>query len=183
MKCRVKFLTSAAKFGYPEHEGDIGYDLYADEDVSLHKTDGIWQQMTLKELKESGTTVRKSVKTGVSIQFDTNMGYARIAPRSGLSLLGVDVYGGVVDSSYRGELMVIMENNSVFSWVEIKKGDKIAQLIFEQAHHPTLHYVTELEETSRGTGGFGSTDQSNASIKPKSEGTLNTGYDICTQNV
>lgn len=184
-ECKVFLRTDTAKFSYPAHKGDVGYDLYADEDVILRQRNVHNESVHLTKMKRDETN-RVAVKTGVSIQFKsnigTNTGYARIAPRSGLSLSGIDIYGGVVDSSYTGELMVIMENNSVYSEVYVHKGDKIAQLIFEQANFPSLRYVSQLEETTRGSGGFGSTD-SPTNTTMSSNGTLNSGYNICTQNV
>lgn len=85
--------------------------------------------------------------------------YGRIAPRSGLALKnGIDVGAGVVDSSYRGKVGVVLFNHSDHDFV-IKHGDRIAQLILERISTPVLQQVEDdqLDETARGEGGFGST--------------------------
>jgi len=83
--------------------------------------------------------------------------YARIAPRSGLaSKLFIDVGAGVVDGDYRGEVKVLLFNFSDTEF-EVKKGDRIAQLICEKYAHVEIVETDSLEETERGSGGFGST--------------------------
>jgi dUTP pyrophosphatase len=118
--------------------GDAGYDLYAVDYLAIQPGE------------------RMLVHTGVSMAIPPNY-YGRIAPRSGLALKrGIDVLGGVIDSSYRGELGVILINTSkeVFG---IDPGDKVAQLIIEACHHASFTEVQYLDETDRGDGGFGST--------------------------
>lgn len=83
--------------------------------------------------------------------------YGRIAPRSSLaSKLAVTVDAGVIDSDYRGEVMVLLvnRNDGVFKG---SRGDRIAQLIIEKIQIPTLEVVASLSDTVRGKGGFGST--------------------------
>ena len=83
--------------------------------------------------------------------------YARVAPRSGLTHKHfIDVGAGVIDQDYRGNVGVILFNfsNSDF---EVKRGDRIAQLILERIYLPDLEELSSLTETDRGTGGFGST--------------------------
>ncbi|ALD61831.1 Deoxyuridine 5'-triphosphate nucleotidohydrolase [Mollivirus sibericum] len=85
--------------------------------------------------------------------------YGRVAPRSGLALKnGLDVGAGVVDSSYRGKVGVVLFNHSDQDF-EIKHGDRIAQLILERISTPVLQQAQkgELGETKRGEGGYGST--------------------------
>lgn len=85
--------------------------------------------------------------------------YGRIAPRSGLAAkYGIDVMAGVVDSSYRGVVKVILYNHGddVFF---VKTGDRVAQLIFERIYTPELEVVEDFDAlgiTKRGKGGFGS---------------------------
>jgi len=96
------------------------------------------------------------VPTGLQIACPTGH-YARIAPRSGLaSKLFIDVGAGVVDEDYRGEVKVLLFNFSDTDF-EVKKGDRIAQLICEKYAHVDIEEATSLEETVRGSGGFGST--------------------------
>ena len=80
-----------------------------------------------------------------------------IWPRSGLSVKkGIDVLAGVVDSGYRGEIMVCLYNTSNED-VEIKSGDRIAQIIFQEVPVISLLLRDELETSQRGSNGFGST--------------------------
>jgi len=105
---------------------------------------------------------RKLIGTGISVSWkgcDAEHYYLRVAPRSGLAAKSwVDVGAGVVDYDYRGEVFVLLVNNHNENQFEVKKGDKIAQLIMEKINRPIIGIVTEHSETKRGTGGFGSTD-------------------------
>nr|XP_022300315.1 deoxyuridine 5'-triphosphate nucleotidohydrolase, mitochondrial-like [Crassostrea virginica] len=83
--------------------------------------------------------------------------YGRIAPRSGLAAKHfIDIGAGVVDQDYRGNVGVVMFNFAENEF-EVKKGDRIAQLICEKIYTPELQECKTLEETDRGAGGFGST--------------------------
>jgi dUTP pyrophosphatase len=86
--------------------------------------------------------------------------YGRIASRSGLSLNhGIEVGAGVIDSDYRGEVKVLLYNHSNADF-QVKKGERISQLILQKITTPELVRVRgekELDETTRGAGGFGST--------------------------
>ncbi|KAL9644371.1 hypothetical protein ABK040_005829 [Willaertia magna] len=96
------------------------------------------------------------VKTDLAIAVPEGY-YGRVAPRSGLALKHfIDVGAGVVDSDYRGNLGVVLFNHAEEDF-EIKKGDRIAQLILEKITLPNILEVDELDETERGSGGFGST--------------------------
>ena len=94
--------------------------------------------------------------TGLSISFPAGL-YARIAPRSGLALKKfIDIGAGVVDSDYRGEVGVVLFNHGDQDF-QVKMGDRIAQLILEKIDTPPVEEVQCLDDTVRGTGGFGST--------------------------
>jgi len=83
--------------------------------------------------------------------------YGRVAPRSGLAARNsIDVAAGVVDRDYTGEVKVILVNNSDIEF-KVNVGDRIAQLIIESIANPKIVIVPDLSETSRGSGGFGST--------------------------
>jgi dUTP pyrophosphatase len=82
-----------------------------------------------------------------------------VRPRSGLALKhGITIPNapGTLDSDYRGELKVILQNLGAES-VPIARGDRVAQLVFARYETPQIEEVTELSETGRGVGGFGST--------------------------
>ncbi|WVN89054.1 uncharacterized protein L203_104270 [Cryptococcus depauperatus CBS 7841] len=83
--------------------------------------------------------------------------YGRIAPRSGLaSKHGIQTGAGVIDSDYRGPVMVLLFNHSDVDF-EVNPKDRIAQLILERISVPKLIQVESLNKTTRGANGFGST--------------------------
>ena len=84
---------------------------------------------------------------------------AQVRPRSGLALKsGVTVLNtpGTIDSGYRGEIGVILANFGEAEF-QVRKGDKIAQLVIAPVTQPEVVETTEMDETDRGAGGFGST--------------------------
>jgi dUTP pyrophosphatase len=99
---------------------------------------------------------RRLVPTGLVIEIPPGW-YGRIAPRSGMAVRhGVDTMAGVMDSDYRGELMVLLINLGDAP-VSFSAGDRIAQLIIEHAAVCDYVWDDELSGTRRGDGGFGST--------------------------
>ncbi len=101
---------------------------------------------------------RRAVATGFAIAVPD--GYeVQVRPRSGLALnYGISVPNtpGTIDSDYRGELKVILINHGsdVFP---IRRGDRVAQLVIAPVQRAGFIEVDDLDETTRGTGGFGST--------------------------
>ena len=137
-KLRVKKLSEHATVPVRGSDGAAGYDLSAAYDCVV--------KAKSKEL----------VKTDLSIAIPKNT-YARIAPRSGLAYKKfIDVLAGVVDYDYRGNVGVILANFGDEDF-EVKKGDRIAQMILERITTPECVEVEDLEATERGAGGFGST--------------------------
>lgn len=136
---KVKLLNQDGKMPSKAHDSDAGWDLYAAEDMLLPNG------------------LRRTIKTAVSMAIPD--GYVGLIwPRSGLSVKhGVDVLAGVVDAGYRGEIMVCLLNTDNKNTIEIKKGDKIAQILFQEVPKFKLHQVAELDNTERAEGGFGST--------------------------
>lgn len=121
-------------------DGAAGYDLSACEDAVVPA--GGW----------------KMINTGIAVQIPSDC-YARVAPRSGLTLKkGLSTGAGVIDSDYRDAVRVILFNHSDIDF-EVKSGDRIAQMIFERIYTPMLQEVKyeEMTDTARGLGGFGST--------------------------
>jgi len=101
---------------------------------------------------------RKLVATGLAIEIRPGF-YGRIAPRSGLAVKhGIDTLAGVIDADYRGELKVLLINLGQVT-VSFETGERIAQLIIEQAASCEYEWSEDLNATSRGEGGFGSTGQ------------------------
>lgn len=138
---RIKLLNDKAKIPCRAHSTDAGADLFSIEDCLIRPGE------------------RRPVSTGISLEIPEGY-YGRIAPRSGLAAKsGIDVLAGVLDSSYRGEIKVILLNTDQSNPrdFEIKAGDRIAQLIIEKHYNFEFEVVDSLEETTRGVGGFGST--------------------------
>ena len=99
---------------------------------------------------------RVMARTGLAVAIPAGF-YGRVAPRSGLAAKnGLDVLAGVIDSDYRGELCCLLYNTSD-EVIKLPAGSKICQLIVEQIITPEADWATELDETARGAGGFGST--------------------------
>jgi len=102
---------------------------------------------------------RELVPTGIAIALPP--GYvALVHPRSGLALKhGITLANapGTIDASYRGEVKVIMINLDPAESYEIKRGERIAQLVFQRVELVELCEVASLPSTTRGRGGFGST--------------------------
>jgi len=123
----------------PAHVGDAGLDLYAREDAIIRARGG-----------------RLLMPTGVAVAIPH--GYMGLAvPRSGLALKhGITLVNtpGIIDSGYRGELKVVMINTDPDNDYEIKRGDRVAQLIISRYDNVTWTEVTELSGCDRG-GGFG----------------------------
>ena len=101
---------------------------------------------------------RALVPTGLVVNLP--LGYeAQVCPRSGLALkAGVTVLNtpGTIDAGYRGEIGVILANFGENDF-EVKVGDRVAQLVIAPVTQPTIVEATEIDETDRGAGGFGST--------------------------
>jgi len=141
---KVKKLDAAAQLPRYAHAGMFG-DLAAD----LYASSGV----VLAAAGETGSTL--AVPTGIALEFPSTHG-ALVEDRSGLAVRGVTTLAGVIDPGYRGEIKVVMTNLSPAP-VEIKPGDRIAQLRIVQRIEGQFEEVAELGEAARGVGGFGST--------------------------
>ena len=105
---------------------------------------------------EIGPKQRVTAKTGLAVAIPAGF-YGRIAPRSGLAAKkGLDVLSGVIDADYRGEILCLLYNTGD-EIINLPAGSKICQMIIEQIITPDAAWATELDETARGAGGFGST--------------------------
>jgi len=139
LQINVKKLSENATIPTQGTSFAAGYDLYAAEDAVVI----------------CGT--RKLIKTNISMEINPGY-YGRIAPRSGLAYKnGIDILAGVIDSDYRGDIGVILYNTDKNIDFTVKKGDRIAQIIFEACYTATLNNVDNLDNTLRQAGGFGST--------------------------
>jgi dUTP pyrophosphatase len=140
LKIQVKRLDPDAPLPAYARTGDAGLDLLASEDVTLQPGE------------------RAAVPTGVAIAIPE--GYAGfVHARSGRALkegLALPNAPGLIDSGYRGELKVILVNLDRSSPIDIKRGDKIAQLVIQRVESVEMEVVEILPDSERGEGGFGS---------------------------
>lgn len=138
MKIKLQKLHPSAKLPAYAHPGDAGMDLFAVEATVLAPGE------------------IKAVKTGVAMAIPE--GYVGLIwDKSGIAIKeGLKTMGGVIDSGYRGEVMVGMLNTSKKSYT-FEAGHKVAQMLIQKIESPELVEADSLEETKRGKGGFGST--------------------------
>ena len=149
MYCIELILLTNGKMPIKGSQHSAGYDLFSSENTVVPPR------------------ARKCIETGVKLKHLDSGFYIRIAPRSGLAVKkSIDIGAGVVDSDYRGEIKVVLINNSDNEF-SINIGDKIAQFIVEKYEQNTLIKCynnegvevnsEELSIIERGEGGFGST--------------------------
>ena len=115
------------------------------------------------DLKSSDATVipsKSTVVVGTGIKLEIPKGFgAQVCPRSGLAAKnGITVLNspGIIDNDYRGEVKVILHNAGTEDFI-VKKGDRIAQLLFFPIFQAIFQKAEEVSTTVRGEGGFGST--------------------------
>ena len=137
MELKVKKIHPAAKLPVYGHAGDAGFDLFASVDLDL------------------GPGEVKAVPTGIKMAIPRGH-VGLIWDKSGISLKGVHKLAGVVDAGYRGEVQVVMINLGREAYA-IKAGMKIAQMLVQPVHEVAILEADDLDDTSRGEGGFGST--------------------------
>jgi len=144
IEIQIKLLDEGLPMPRYQHEGDAGLDLPSRVDRVL----------------EPGE--RAMIPTGIAVAIPR--GYAGfVLPRSGLAARhGIALVNspGLVDSGYRGEMAIIMINTDKTASFHIKRGDRIAQLVIQKVVEAITVQVSELDATSRGGGGFGSTGRS-----------------------
>ena len=136
---KVKKLLSHVSLPTRATPGSIGFDVAAAHSITVKWT----------ETKTIGTGLAMAVPDGL---------YLRLATRSSHAIKNINVGGSVIDNDYRGEAQVIIQNNSNDNF-NIQEGDKIAQMIFEQAQTPCLVLQQNLDKTSCNNGSFGSTNK------------------------
>jgi dUTP pyrophosphatase len=142
VRIRIHRLDPDVKLPARHHRGDAGYDLYARAEARLTPGGG-----------------RALVPTGIAIAIPE--GYAGfVQPRSGLALRhGVTCLNtpGLIDSGYRDEISVLLVNLDPRLAFDVNPGDRIAQLVIQRVHDVEWDEVESLDDTARGTGGWGST--------------------------
>lgn len=147
-KVKIKFLSEEAKkFGLPSYayKGDAGFDL----------------RVVLKdgELKDGFTTIypgdRALLSCGIALKMEEGY-WGRITHRSSTERrLRLRVVEGTIDNGFTGELFTQVHNPNTFP-IEIKHGDRIAQLIFQKLEQAVFEETDDLGTTDRGVNGFGS---------------------------
>jgi dUTP pyrophosphatase len=141
MQINIKLIDPDVPAPIYAHEGDAGCDLRSRIDQTIPAGE------------------RALIPSGVCISIPE--GYAGfVQPRSGLALKhGISIVNtpGLIDSKYRGEIGIILINTDKSEAFEIRKGDKIAQLVIQKVESVKFNVVDELDDTVRGAGGFGST--------------------------
>lgn len=149
MRVFVKLTHPNARVPCQSRSGDVGFDLYPVEDVTLEKR-----------------SVTK-VHTGVYLadeppRIESRTTFLKIEGRSGLALKGVFPVGGIVDPTYRGELVVLLHNSASDDYV-IEKGKACAQLVLYSvltSDDGVVFVSTDESKSSvRGESGFGSSDK------------------------
>ena len=142
MTVKIKLLTDTAKVPTAGSDGAAGRDLYAD----------IRRKVTIRP---GGV---KLVPTGVSMEIPVGC-FGAIYPRSGLSVkngLRLANCAAVIDEDYRGEIIVALYNDSEETQT-ITKGMRIAQIVIQRYEPAEFEVTDSLDDTDRGSGGFGST--------------------------
>lgn len=141
IEIQIKLLDEGLAMPRYQHEGDAGLDLPSRVDLVL----------------EPGA--RATIPTGIAVAIPR--GYAGfVLPRSGLaSRHGIALVNspGLVDSGYRGEMAIVMINTDKHEAFQVRRGDRIAQLVIQRIVEAATVQVDELDSTTRGAGGFGST--------------------------
>lgn len=133
------------------HVGDAGLDLYSVEDRVIPAYEGKQEAF---DISRTPSDPMCEVRTGVHVEIPSNY-FGRIACRSSYGKKGLRVHFGTIDSSYRGELTVLIQNLGNTDYI-IHKGDRIAQLLIIPYKHLDVKVVETLSETARGEKCYGS---------------------------
>tara|TARA_R110002020_G_scaffold19821_5_gene68008 strand:- start:2250 stop:2723 length:474 start_codon:yes stop_codon:yes gene_type:complete len=157
MEVKYSQTSKEGRKPFQANISDAGYDLFSTEYITIEPFQ------------------RRLISTGIKIEIPEGF-YGRIAPRSGLACKkGIDVMAGVIDSGYRGEIKVLLINLNFEGYnlrpnafeamfgsankIDIKPGDRIAQLIIEKCYKVDWKEMKTLENSERGQGGFGSSGE------------------------
>jgi len=140
LSLRVKRLDPRAVLPRRAHDGDAGLDLHALEGFEL------------------APGARAQIRTGIAIALPPGTA-GLVLPRSGLAARhGISVVNapGLIDEGYRGEVQVLLLNTDRQQTLRADAGDRIAQLVVVDVDAPEIVETDDLGDSSRGTGGFGS---------------------------
>lgn len=153
MKLQIKKLHPDAQMPKYQSDGAAGLDLYA---YSIHGYEGLGESgWDCKDENLIRHGDRRIIKTGVSVAIPP--GYVGLIwDRGGMAKEGFHTMAGVVDSDYRGEVLVMLHNVTRHD-INIEKGQRIAQILIVPCPQVEIEEVDELSDTERGDGRFGST--------------------------
>lgn len=143
LEVEIQKVRPEARVPAYAHHGDAGVDLYSCIDQTLPPGGRVLVPTGLKMAIPEGYEGQVRPKSGLAL-------------KHGLSVLNTP---GTVDAPYRGEVGVILINLDAKAPYEIKKGEKVAQMVFARVEHAAFTEKAELTATTRGEGGFGSTGQ------------------------
>jgi dUTP pyrophosphatase len=137
----IKKINELAIIPHRNKLSDAGLDLFSIDNVTI----------------KSNQAVATKIKTGIAIEIPNGY-FGLISDRSSIGSKLIKVMGGIIDSGYRGELIVCLVNLGINEY-NINIGDKIAQLLIIPYNTSKIIEVNELSETERGDKGFGSSGQ------------------------
>ena len=137
--CQIKVqkINDEAKLPTKAYKGDLGYDLYSIETVTIKPN-----------------SKPKTIKTGIAIEMPEGYGFF-VKDKSSLGGRGLNVLAGVIDNGYRGEIFIKMVNLSDHP-ITLLKGSKIAQMIIIPIIDFEIVETNQLSQSERGEKGFGS---------------------------
>jgi dUTP pyrophosphatase len=135
---RFKKTHQDAKLPTRKHVSDSGADIYAVEDVLIQAQKSV------------------IVETGIQVAYITPGYWFKVESRSGLSFNhGVLAHPGIIDQNYRGGLGILLYNHGHLNY-QVNKGDRIAQIVLYKLQECNVEWAKEVDETDRGSNGFGS---------------------------
>lgn len=137
IKVKIKKLHPDAKIPTLGTEDSAGFDIYSIEEIKLMPRE------------------TKSIPTGIAMELPKGK-VCFIWDRSGMGSKGIHRFAGLIDSDYRGEIKIVLNNNSEQEF-KISKGDRIAQAVIQDYYKPEFEETSELSGSERGDGGFGHT--------------------------
>ena len=139
MKIKVKKISEKAQIPTKHNKKDAAFDLYAVDDFTL----------------SSGSTT--IVHTGICLEIETGY-FGKIESRSSLAKKGIFCTAGVIDSGYRGEIMIVINNRGTEDYL-IQSGHRVAQLLILKVEVVQISESELLDDHSDRGGGFGSSGE------------------------
>ncbi len=157
---KIKRLLEAAVLPEYAHEGDAGFDLRwcpgTDVTEIVYFPD-LTEHPNVGGIFEMFPLVRVSIRTGIAVQIPDGH-FILVKERSSIGRAGLVIAGGVIDQGYRGEIaLMFIGPYDAWVWLKAKPGDRLAQGILLPVARARIEEVEFLDESTRGSGGFGST--------------------------